>query len=60
MIWAHIAFGVCVAAIMVFWAHSRDSLKSACGVACVAPFTCGSDGRQKMLADDQVAEKLKL
>jgi len=32
MIWAHIAFGTCVAAIMVFWAHTRDSFKSACAL----------------------------
>ena len=32
MIWAHIAFGACVAAIMVFWAHTRDSFKSACAL----------------------------
>jgi len=29
MIWAHVAFGACVAAILVFWAHTRDSFKSA-------------------------------
>ena len=32
MIWVHIAFGVCVAAIMVFWAHTRDSFKSTCAL----------------------------
>jgi hypothetical protein len=32
MIWAHIAFGACVAAIMIFWAHTRDSFKSACAL----------------------------
>jgi hypothetical protein len=32
MIWAHVAFGACVTAIMVFWAHTRDSFKSACAL----------------------------
>ena len=32
MIWAHIAFGACIAAILVFWAHTRDSFKSACAL----------------------------
>jgi len=32
MIWADIAFGACVAAIMAFWAHTRDSFKSACAL----------------------------
>jgi len=32
VILAHIAFGACVAAILVFWAHTRDSFKSACAL----------------------------
>jgi len=32
MIWAHIAFGACIAVILVFWAHTRDSFKSACAL----------------------------
>ena len=41
MIWAHIAFGVCFAAIMVFWAHTRDSFKSACALVALGALSTG-------------------